>query len=657
MSKNDARKIASMLVEHERQLAGMRAKQLPFSAVTLEDGTAQGVVDGAVATRDALELAEVHDASLIDISDISDDAAVESTFLPERLALSAGGVDAAFDLGLITSARAAEAREVADAALAKAIEAGQTAAGFKRVRSATEPAAPEGGWERGDEWVLVHPDTHPNAELRGKAYEVRVWNGTAFVHAEYLADSLLIPSENGTIAIGDARIYAPEIIGGDVIGTTVSGSLFNLLGYKTDPLWSLIDGCESLTGWTATNGTRTLDTVTPHGGTRSLRLTPSGNAEATLRRSLVMTESMSLLGSVWVWSPSATRVSYSFAAAAMFSSQVEQDVPANTWTELQINVSKSDFYPERAWQSVAFTVAAGTTSYVKFDDLRLYSTLTDDRRLSITRDASGSPVVRATVSGIERYLLSGGGNGIDATLRMASADGREVSVLDPTRITVTSLRTNMPDPVRSYLAPGLLYMRSDGSYSQGPVDITGRGYTESATRGGFEISGGNSGGGPTSLLVDALAGDMLLTTSGVGLGNVIVAPRGKIMLNSPVHVKGDTVTSDRTLNVLWSGAPIYLRASQVATLSESVSKQLSGIILVWSEYANGAANNSGWVEYFVPKTLVAAHPGNGHTMGIRSAWGAECAKYAYVHDDRITGNDINQTAPNNTYVLRYVYGV
>ena len=122
MSKNDARKIARRIVDIERQLEGLRAKQLPFSAVTLDDGSAQGLVDGAVATRDALELTEVHDDSLIDIADISDASAVESTFLPERLGASDGSSDAAFDLGLIAVEQIRETRVELDGKLSDANE-------------------------------------------------------------------------------------------------------------------------------------------------------------------------------------------------------------------------------------------------------------------------------------------------------------------------------------------------------------------------------------------------------------------------------------------------------------------------------------------------------------------------------------------------------
>lgn len=211
MASKDERKLARTIVDLSRRLDASRARQLPFTSVELDDGTEQGVTDGIGVGRDAYDLTTTHDESISDISDISDSSAIEATFLPELLASGHGSSDAAFELGLATAARVTEARDIADEALEKAIAAGQTATGFRRVRSAEEPEAPEGGWERNDEWVRVHPDTHPDLDLRGKAYEVLVWNGTEFAHAEYLADTILLPSDDGTIRLGKGVVYAPNM--------------------------------------------------------------------------------------------------------------------------------------------------------------------------------------------------------------------------------------------------------------------------------------------------------------------------------------------------------------------------------------------------------------------------------------------------------------
>ena len=126
-----------------------------------------------------------------------------------------------------------------------------------------------------------------------------------------------------------------------------------------------------------------------------------------------------------------------------------------------------------------------------------------------------------------------------------------------------------------------------------------------------------------------------------------------------------TYTGDN--KVLWSGTGLYMSNTQSVTLSEPVKKQLSGIVLVWSAYVNGSAQNYDWFYQFVPKDHVAARAGQGITTGvICNASGSHVGmKYVYVSDSKITGYASNSTSQsgsginfNNAYwVLRYVLGV
>ncbi len=119
-------------------------------------------------------------------------------------------------------------------------------------------------------------------------------------------------------------------------------------------------------------------------------------------------------------------------------------------------------------------------------------------------------------------------------------------------------------------------------------------------------------------------------------------------------------------NLLWSGE-YYMSADQTANLSENVSEQLSGIVLAWSAYANGAAQNYDWHYQFVPKDHVIARNGQGISTGIMSnaAGSFVGVKYVYVADDHITGyagNSTSQTGSgisfqNAHWVLRFVLGV
>lgn len=117
--------------------------------------------------------------------------------------------------------------------------------------------------------------------------------------------------------------------------------------------------------------------------------------------------------------------------------------------------------------------------------------------------------------------------------------------------------------------------------------------------------------------------------------------------------------------VLWTGN-YYMSSAQSIELSELISDQPNGIVLVFSRFANGASENSNYNHFFVSKTHVANHGGAGSAFLMTAVnFSYICAKYLYISDDRITGNDNNTltgtnngvTFANNAYVLRYVIGV
>ena len=118
--------------------------------------------------------------------------------------------------------------------------------------------------------------------------------------------------------------------------------------------------------------------------------------------------------------------------------------------------------------------------------------------------------------------------------------------------------------------------------------------------------------------------------------------------------------------VLWSGGYSMI-ATQTITLSELVSEQPSGIVLVFSRYYDGAAQDDNFNSFFVPKTLVSMKQGYGSAfiMGT-TTFGVICNKYLYISNDKIVGNANNSATgtgasgiiyANNSYVLRYVIGI
>ena len=120
--------------------------------------------------------------------------------------------------------------------------------------------------------------------------------------------------------------------------------------------------------------------------------------------------------------------------------------------------------------------------------------------------------------------------------------------------------------------------------------------------------------------------------------------------------------------VLWGGdltSGMYMTGGHTANLTEAVSAQRHGIVLVFSAYESADDTNYSWQCFFVPKQLVAVST-SGHTFNLsRGKFSRTGTKYLYIYDTYIKGHDDNNltgsangiTYANNKFVLRYVYGV
>ena len=131
---------------------------------------------------------------------------------------------------------------------------------------------------------------------------------------------------------------------------------------------------------------------------------------------------------------------------------------------------------------------------------------------------------------------------------------------------------------------------------------------------------------------------------------------------------GGTITANQrlvekaALPVLWSGAS-WPTDTQTCNLSETVSSQSHGVILVWSLYnpSTGSVVGADWVYTVVAKDHAKANGVDVPLMsGSYNGW-----KYVYVHDDKITGYASNSSSSttvgnvqrtNNRWVLRRVLG-
>ena len=183
------------------------------------------------------------------------------------------------------------------------------------------------------------------------------------------------------------------------------------------------------------------------------------------------------------------------------------------------------------------------------------------------------------------------------------------------------------------------------------------------------IYGTNSSGNATLALNPCDASNNLI----LGKGNY-----DKSLGTTQIYGNSVEINSKNTLKinnriygankVLWSGAS-YMFASQTANLSEAISAQPNGIVLVFSRYIDGAVNNSTFSTHFVSKYQVAAFPGGGgYTFFLvnNAAFTVVGAKYLKITDTQIIGHDDNSTTEsvtngishtNKGFVLRYVIGV
>ena len=137
----------------------------------------------------------------------------------------------------------------------------------------------------------------------------------------------------------------------------------------------------------------------------------------------------------------------------------------------------------------------------------------------------------------------------------------------------------------------------------------------------------------------------------------------KLISNNPVEINGKNYGENR---VLWGGVS-HMNANQSINLSEAVSAQPNGIVLVFSLYRNNAAEDVSINTAFISKQQVALLSGAPHSffMLVNAGFSILGAKYLYIDDTTIRGHEGNTlsganngiTFNNSNYVLRYVIGV
>jgi len=123
--------------------------------------------------------------------------------------------------------------------------------------------------------------------------------------------------------------------------------------------------------------------------------------------------------------------------------------------------------------------------------------------------------------------------------------------------------------------------------------------------------------------------------------------------------------SSGTGRILWTGGK-YMTAEQKEELAEPILSQPHGIVLTFSRYANGAAQDTNFYQFFIPKAFVLQKSGFGHTFYLAAnKFALISTKYLYINNTHITGHADNNasgtangiTYDNAAFVMRYVIGV
>lgn len=214
---------------------------------------------------------------------------------------------------------------------------------------------------------------------------------------------------------------------------------------------------------------------------------------------------------------------------------------------------------------------------------------------------------------------------------------------------------------------------SNGETPEGAVELATGADMDGLTEPGFY------------LFSSAVRSTLLNMPVSSGSGAVIVLAMGEAGQRMQIAVRCSTATEiwERTYysskwqggwkkiyngsgKILWSGS-YYMTAGQRVDFAEPASQQPSGIALVFCRYADGAAQDYGFVTHYVPKIFISEKGGYGNVymMTSSASFGIMAAKYLYVHDGYITGNAANNqtgtangiTYNNAAFVLRYVIGV
>lgn len=138
--------------------------------------------------------------------------------------------------------------------------------------------------------------------------------------------------------------------------------------------------------------------------------------------------------------------------------------------------------------------------------------------------------------------------------------------------------------------------------------------------------------------------------------------------NNLVTTKLATLENLHEYNVLWGPGYYFMTAVNTINLSQKVSEQKTGIVLVWQAYSDNKPQPWDYNFTFIPKWQVITNSSRGVVCYLATSQASKIGtKYVYLFDDKIKGHNENSTGAtkgnsgitttNNYWVLTYVIGV
>lgn len=139
-------------------------------------------------------------------------------------------------------------------------------------------------------------------------------------------------------------------------------------------------------------------------------------------------------------------------------------------------------------------------------------------------------------------------------------------------------------------------------------------------------------------------------------------------INDVLQVYDDNGNLINNNQVLWGPDYYFMSGSNTINLSQKVSEQKNGIVLVWQAYSDNAPQPWDYNFTFIPKWQVITNSSKGVSCFLVNSTGTILGtKYVYLFDDKIKGYNENSTGStkrnsgitttNNHWVLTYVLGV